>query len=349
MERYGRSQRAEVLGSGRVPVIHSLRGLAALAVALFHFSVGNTEFYAPPILKSIGGLGALGVDVFFVISGFILPWSLWCAGYQVNAANLRRFLWKRLIRIEPPYVATVLLVVLLAWVSTLVPGYRGQPFRLDPTQIGWHLGYLIPVVHQEWLNPVFWTLAVECQFYLLIAVVYPLVVSPRRRLRLALMVLFIGASSWHPADEALTSQLAQFVIGMAVFQFTAGVSSAYEVLLVLLGAAGMAWLGLGAETMLACLWTAGMIVFLPEWTGPDFIRPAVSFAGTISYSLYLVHVLIGGRIVNLAVRLPHSDFTSVSAVSLAFLFSLGGAYALYRLVERPAQRYAASLRFVRPG
>lgn len=89
-----------------------------------------------------------GVDVFFVISGFILPWSMWRAGYQVNAGNVRRFVWKRLIRIEPPYVATVLLVV----------------------------------------NPLFWTLAVECQFYLLIAVVYPLIESPRRGTRLGLML-----------------------------------------------------------------------------------------------------------------------------------------------------------------
>jgi peptidoglycan/LPS O-acetylase OafA/YrhL len=345
VERHGGPQRAEILDSERVPVIDSLRGLAALAVALFHFSVGNTEFYAPPILKSIGGFGFYGVDVFFVISGFILPWSMWRAGYQLNAGTFRRFLWKRVVRIEPPYLVTILLVVVLAWLSTLVPGYRGQPFRLDLAQIGWHLGYLTPLVHQQWLNPVFWTLAVECQFYVLIAVVFSLIASPRRGVRLGVVAVLLAASFWRPADEALTSQLAQFVIGIAVFQFTARVSSAKETMLVLLSAAGLVYTGLGAGSMVVCLGTAGVIVFAPMWVGAGLARPALSFFGTISYSLYLIHVPIGGRIINLAQRLPPSNFTSLVAIFVAGLVSVGAAYALYRLVERPAQRYAGSLRF----
>lgn len=126
------------------------------------------------------------------------------------------------------------------------------------------------------------------------------------------MTLLLAAAYWRPADEALTSQLAQFVIGIAVFQFTAGVSAAKETMLVLLSAAGMVYAGLGTGIMA---------------------------------SLYSVHVPIGGRIINLAERLPPSNVISLAAILVAGLVSVGAAYGLHRLVERPAQRYAASLHF----
>lgn len=55
---------------GRIDTVHSLRGLAALAVALYHFSWGNPGYYVPPVLKAACAKGWLGVEVFFVISGF---------------------------------------------------------------------------------------------------------------------------------------------------------------------------------------------------------------------------------------------------------------------------------------
>lgn len=94
MERHSRSQRSEVLASGRVHLVDSLRGLAALSVALFHFCLGSPGFYVPPIPKSIGGIGFHGVDVSFVISGFVLPYSLCRGGYRLTFTSFRRFVWK---------------------------------------------------------------------------------------------------------------------------------------------------------------------------------------------------------------------------------------------------------------
>ena len=64
-------------------------------------------------------------------------------------------------------------------------------------------------------------------------------------------------------------------------------------MLVLLSAAGMVYTGWGAWSMVVCLGTAGVIVFAPMWVGAGLARPALSFFGTISYSLYLIHVLSG--------------------------------------------------------
>ena len=321
-------------------MVDSLRGLAALSVALAHFCLGSPEFYAPPILKSIGGFGFHGVDVFFVISGFVLPYSLWRAGYWLTLTNFRRFVWKRVVRIDPPYLVTIVLTVLMAWLSTLAPGYHGQPFRIDLSVMVWHLGYLNAFVHERWLSPVFWTLAIECQFYLLIAVLYPLVVSARRSLRLGIPLVLLATSFFGLGDDVVTTHLPLFVCGIAAFQYLVGICTWQEMASLLLAAAGAAYFQSGAVLMLVGLGSALVLIRLPQWS-----NPTLSFFGTLSYSLYLLHVPFGGRVINLALRLPAGNLTSVVAILAAFVVSLGAAYILCRLVEQPAQKYAASLRF----
>ena len=60
---------------GRLAVLDSLRGLAALAVCLFHFA-GRDDFLPGTYLQAASRQGYLGVVAFFVISGFVIPWSL---------------------------------------------------------------------------------------------------------------------------------------------------------------------------------------------------------------------------------------------------------------------------------
>ncbi len=76
----------------RLYTVEALRGLAALAVAWSHFSWTN-----PHWVVSLGGLGAHGVDVFFVISGFIIPYSLHTSAYSIR--DFGRFMVRRLIRL----------------------------------------------------------------------------------------------------------------------------------------------------------------------------------------------------------------------------------------------------------
>ena len=70
-----------------IPVFDHLRGMAALAVCLFHFTCGNPEFLSPsdPI-RGVGSFGWLGVEAFFVISGFVIPYSLYLRSYRLRGA-----------------------------------------------------------------------------------------------------------------------------------------------------------------------------------------------------------------------------------------------------------------------
>lgn len=326
--------------SGRVETVHSLRGLAALAVALFHFSNGNPGFYVPPALKTAGGKGWLGVEVFFVISGFILPYSLWRAGYRFSLSNFGRFTWKRVIRLDPPYLTTIALILLLGYLSAHSPGFHGLSFHVDPVQVGLHLGYLIGFSNRSWLSPVFWTLAIECQFYLLIALIFPLLVSTRWRIRHVSLGFLLMASMLYAHENVVTYYLPLFSCGIIAFQWLTGVCSKLEAVWILLAAAVMLDFRMGFAVAIVGLATACLIVWIPSWTSPP-----LAFLGTVSYSLYLLHVPIGGRIINLAQRLPPSPLVALIGITLALAGSLGAAYVMYRFVERPAQRYAGSLRF----
>ena len=59
--------------------VDCLRGLAAFAVMCYHFTNGEPTILPPSLIRSTGAFGHLGVEVFFVVSGFVLPYALWRA------------------------------------------------------------------------------------------------------------------------------------------------------------------------------------------------------------------------------------------------------------------------------
>jgi len=99
------------LNSNHIPVLDSLRGLAAISVCIYHFVVGPINFVKDENVLNVFSYGKYGVQLFFVISGFIIPWSLHNKKYEIR--NFFKFLFKRLARLEPPYLFSVLLVLLL--------------------------------------------------------------------------------------------------------------------------------------------------------------------------------------------------------------------------------------------
>ena len=110
----------------------------------------------------------------------------------------------------------------------------------------------------------------------------------------------------------------------------------YFILLPILFAVILA--SLGAENAVAGLIASLAIAFL---------RPSrlahLAFLGTISYSLYLVHVPLGGRIVNLGARFAYNEATQVLVLAVAVAISIATAYLMYRFVARPMLKCLASL------
>lgn len=336
--------------SSRIEILDPLRGLAALSVAWFHFTNGG-DLLPDGWLKRSGARGWLGVEAFFVISGFVIPYSMHRARYRIRQDWLR-FFAKRLARLEPPYLASILLTLALGYASTLAPGFRGAPFRVQPLQLALHVGYLNAYFGYGWINPVYWTLAIEFQFYLLAAISFPLVAHRSAAARLAAVGAICALMALYPRGWSSGALPAGFR-NVGLFQY-AGLFAlgalAFQKFVGLLGARGFVPLAIAVSAPLAAatnisiasvgLATALAIAFLPGRA----LAPLAPL-GTISYSLYLVHVPVGGRAINLGTRFAHGLFGQLATLAAATVVSIAAAIVLGRFVERPAQRLSARVSY----
>ena len=327
--------------SRHIPVLDHLRGIAAIAVCLFHFSCGNGDLLSDddPV-KVLGTFGSLGVEAFFVISGFVIPYSLHLRSYRL--ADSPSFFARRLKRLEPPYFACIIVVIILHQLSAWAPGFRGNALNLTWQQLLAHLGYLNAILEYGWLNPVFWTLAIEFQYYIFIALVFPVLVHANSVIRhLAVLAVALLGLTGLGNFALLPFWLPLFAIGMATFQFYTNQVSARWYAVLLITVFLLSCYLVGSQHSVVGICTALTIVAASSRELPRIFAP-FAFLGTISYSLYLLHTPIGGRIVNLSTRLPELGIYRYSAIVVAFVVSVLCAYAFWQIVERPSQRWSKS-------
>ena len=194
------------MDGSRNETVDALRGLAALGVCIFHLCSPTSQ----PILHSIFPVSAVthyglfGVTVFFVMSGFIIPYMMDRAAYEIRF--FPRFLLRRLARLEPPYLASIAFVLLLGFAGAASPGFRGQPFEFDLPQTLSHVGYLTGILGYPWLNIVYWTLAIEFQFYILIAIFFPLLATRRPAAQTGVIIVCAAAPLLTPSIPAPTAE-----------------------------------------------------------------------------------------------------------------------------------------------
>ena len=311
-------------------------GVASLAVCYLHLTYSLPGGW----LNSSGSLGWLGVEVFFVISGFVIPYSLYKGGYRLR--NYGTFVLKRIIRLDPPYVATIAIIIPLGYLSASMPGFRGPPYHVTTGQVLLHFFYLNAFFKANWLNGVFWTLAIEFQYYLMVGFLFPFICHRKRVVR-CLLFAGLGGLAVAFSPEHYTPYVVHwlflFALGMAAFLWLTRLVTAWEywgLSLVLVGGAGYT---LGPLIAVAGLLTACIILFVKS------SNKIILFLGNISYSLYLIHIPIGVKVMNLGIR-----FATNWAACLLLLFvglgvSLAAAYLLYRFVEKPARKWSSAITY----
>lgn len=324
--------------SVRLTLIDYLRGLAALSVCWFHLT---NQYAADSPVRISGSYGWLGVEIFFVISGFIIPWSM--NGFGIfTLRSYGRFIARRALRVELPYVASIILVVVLWHLAALRPGFAGTAPSWTFEQIALHIVYLIPFSHYEWLQPVYWSLAYEFAFYLFIGLAFtPIVAAPNSWLFRALsMVLAVAV-----LVGVLSMYFLLFVMGCVAYRRFANRCSFTEFFTTIaIALAAMA----AAEGLLQGLVgavSAALMVLAPTLRLPGQLGLILGWLGTVSYSLYLVHSPIGGRVVNLIRRFAGGAAAELLISLLALAVSLLAAAAFHKLIEKPAHRLAHRLKF----
>lgn len=298
-----------------------IRAIASLAVALFH--LGG---------KALPGLkyGWLGVQLFFFLSGFIICWAI-PKGYGFKMSG--KFILKRIIRIEPPYVISVALVVAMQFLLK-------ENYQPDWINIFSHFAYLNTFFHLPYLNPVYWTLAVEFQFYLLIAFIFPLII--KRWGPAVVLILCFLPFVVHISALSLIGVLPVFAAGMFYYQYRAKV---------------IGWGILVAGELLAlvcCYETSGLLpmyatlLALLILLAPLKANKVITFFANISFSLYLTHDIIGSNlVVRLGQILPKTMVGKGICFVSGIIVSIAFAYLFYLAVERPFLRLSKRVRYKR--
>jgi peptidoglycan/LPS O-acetylase OafA/YrhL len=315
----------------------ALRGPAALCVVLSHFIPDVRPDWQLPMQL----LGQLGVAVFFLVSGLVIPISL--TKYGTGA-----FLVARVLRIYPTYAVALTITLMSIWMV------GEQPLGNDVTR--YISNYLIADMffNQPAFDNVVWTLQVELHFYLLCALLAPLIRSFRLEiLALPFVIFFFEAAALQsscPLAVRLTGE-APFLL----FMF-GGVGAFYFVNRKISAAATLLYCA-GCSCLLALAWWYGILrpnaYLSPAYAIGAAIFVVALFYGTgmrggffsrISYPLYVIHTGIG--VLALKWMLWHS-FSSSSAVLLGLAVAVGTATIVHFVVEAPThrigQRLAASL------
>ena len=320
--------------STRLAIVEAMRGFAAISVACFHFS-GPFDLAIP---RTVAALGWLGVDVFFVISGFVIPLSLHGRGYRIG--QFPAFLVRRMVRLEPPYLASIALLIVLWHLSVLRPGFAGAAPTYGLAQIGFHLFYLIPLTDHAWLSPVYWSLAYEFVFYILVGLTFSTLIAHRSELTGAVLAIVAVFFHWLQdrlgLDPHVVARVLEFGVGIMLMRLVVDGPDRFGANLMLLGLAIVAtglsggWgLGITAGAAAAIIY-ACREVQLGRWA---------YVIGGCSYSLYLTHTMIGGRIVNYTRSWAgDSNAVAVALIVLALAVSFAFALLFAYCIERPSRR-----------
>jgi peptidoglycan/LPS O-acetylase OafA/YrhL len=350
---------------GHLPVLDGVRGLAVLMVVVFHF-VGQMlpTNWVEHAIVGVTKYGALGVELFFVLSGFLITGILYDA--RNNPHYFRNFYMRRLLRIFPLYYGVLALVF---FVAPVIPLLRGPTldYLVDRQAWAWLYGVNIYLAgHEEWsfsyLNH-FWSLSVEEHFYLF----WPLVVfllarRPRALIAVSLATslcamlarvigLFMGLSWWTTvvltpfqmdglalgAFLAVTARQPGGVewLVRALPRVVAFVGAPLVVTYVwtrLVSRQGLELVGTVREAMflmlLACLLVWAIIAPKQSATSRFFRSRSMVFLGTYSYGLYVYHHFISFYLTTNRTELELARWLGSHGAAVALQATLGASASL---------------------
>ncbi|WP_166651832.1 acyltransferase family protein [Roseateles toxinivorans] len=314
--------------------LDALRGIAAMSVVLFHYTTRYQQLFGHTSEPSVSlPWGHYGVNLFFMISGFVIFMTL------DKTRSPMDFVVSRFSRLYPAFWAAVALTFLCThWL-----GLPGKEVGLDVALLNLfmiHGLFGIPDV-----DAVYWTLQVELIFYALALLAFRMRWLGRVPLLLGILftlslVYFGFASLWGIALPWVFSQflilkyIPWFGMGIVIYRLTRSAARPVGAdIAVLLAAIGLLWLVESAQQAIlaaalgALMWGAsrGRLAVLRN--------PVLVWLGTVSYTLYLTHENIGWALLR---KLQGAGMGVDVSIVIVLAIALVIAGLLTKLIEQPA-------------
>lgn len=347
----------------RLDRLDGLRGIAALAVVLYHYTVRWTEPYHRETLYPFGtifpdtfpflvGAGDFGVRLFFVTSGFVILLTL------EKSSGLLEFAFRRIARLWPTMLVCATLstlIINLSGFADRVPSvarfevtpleYFSSVFFIAPNLVASVIG----APRSHWVEGVYWTLWAEVRFYAVIAIVWYL--FGRRFFKwawLSLLLTSVAAGAGSPVFESYWAQriltlilqpgyLAWFSFGIVAYKAWKREFGAVE--LAILGTCILSAFWIEPSTMVGINLTV-LLAFLiailrGPWTRFLTFGPLLSI-GLASYPLYLFHERFG---VILLHDLGNAGVPTAILLPGMFITAIAAALIIHRLIETPSRQW----------
>lgn len=356
----------------RINTLTGIRGLAALWVILFHtyflsdvHAAALGDFWA-----SLAGRGWLGVDLFFVLSGFVVSYVYLDKMAEFNPSNALDFYMRRLARIYPAHLFVLFLFLLLFFLAhQLGLSFNRDHYAWDRfwTQLVLLNGVGL-AVKNGW-NYVSWSISAEFAAYLLFPGLAILVARLKARTALFFMILTFlmmftlaltvneGKAYFLPWSATLSRVLSEFFLGCLAFKvYQSAILPriapyiAPFLFFLIIAVAGISHAPLvdGYLVVLFSLFIPFIAADESSWLARSLQSRSLMYLGEISFSVYLIQNLVEifvnvgtGRVIFLSQLVASRPMTNF--VINAVLSIVAGSL-LYHLVERKAQK-AVLMRF----
>ena len=323
----------------------------------------------PDWIEAISRFGSNGVPVFFVLSGFVIAYSL--RSNPLTRASVGQFILRRQFRLDPPYWAMVFIGLGVLKMEQLLPILRGFPegaIALPSAKVTLlNLLYLQNLAHVQMILGIAWTLCIEIQFYLVFIALLWLARwitrgDDAKRVLLSTAILLgtgvisLGFVMVSKKQSLFIQYWHSFAVGVLCWWALAGRASRRDLgiylgifafAIVFFALTGRQSASVSAASLIyafltaSALYVAGNRGQLTQWGNGRVLQ----YLGRISYSLYLVHV----PVVAWTLRLGYRQSGQNAALALLWWVLAGAlsivvAHGFFLAVEKPSMALAARLR-----
>ncbi|WP_460217907.1 acyltransferase family protein [Psychroserpens sp. MEBiC05023] len=316
---------------GRLKELDSLRGLACLSVLLFHYTTRYSEIFDSSLTNKLFDFkyGGLGVDLFFIISGFVIFLTI-----KKNTKPIE-FLYKRFSRLYPTFWICVILTFIIIRASDIVMYHRSF------VELAVNLTMIPDVFGIKRVDGVYWSLLPELAFYFLMFCLLLFKKVKHMILICFIWLIAIIANSFYdfmPLRVLFNLNFGHlFIIGISFYKIKSGEDTRWSHLLIL------------CSFLVSLLLSNSLYkdVFLLAFIGVFYLfvydklkwiklKPLI-FLGQISYALYLTHQFIGYFIIYELINLGVENNLLLILIPSLITIILSSVITFY--IEKPAQSF----------
>ena len=324
-----------------LPIIHTLRGFSAVGICLYHYVCCTTGYVGPGIVFDTFALLALNVQIFFVISAMVIPISMINARYRIQ--DFFTFVYKRALRIEPPYLISLLIAAAYLNLRNYIPGSASVDLAPGWDELLMHIGYLVPFFEDaRWINPVYWSLSVEFQYYILLGLLFPLAMHSMVWLRILFYALLLIGPFVSYQSSFFTSWSSLFLLGILyILQFLKKINR-LEFWIFLIAASVITYWKVGPNDLLV-----GLLALLVIHFFRNFDFKIGRYFGDRSFSIYLLHSITGAPIINFLSHRYQEAWQKPIVIVFGFFICLICSHYFHRWVEMPSLRLSKKINYTR--